>query len=152
MMKSSFTRGSKTQKIWLGIFKCNITRGLHIEIITELTAASFIAALQRFCARRNKPNHIQSDNGTAFIAANRILREDVEDLAKFFQETENQRDIIEYCSNLRIRFTFSPPRTSHWSGNIEAAVKQVKIQLYKMTDERVLNFEEMLTLLTSRRV
>lgn len=42
--RSSFTRGTKTKKSWIAIFQCNTTRAVHIELVTELTAASFLSS------------------------------------------------------------------------------------------------------------
>lgn len=48
---------------------------LNLELISDLTAGAFIAALRHFSARRGKSTHIYSDNGTNFVEANRELKE-----------------------------------------------------------------------------
>ena len=44
-------------------------KAVHIEVIDDLSAEAFIAALQRFTDRRRLPEDIYSDNGTNFRGA-----------------------------------------------------------------------------------
>ena len=53
---------------------------VRIEIANSLTADSFINTPCRFIARRGKPDHIYSENGSNFVGANRILRESLNEL------------------------------------------------------------------------
>jgi len=57
------------------IFTCLTMRAVHIKIAHSLDTDSFINALRRFIARRGRPEHIFSDNGTNFVGAARVLRE-----------------------------------------------------------------------------
>ena len=59
---------------------CLRMRAVHIEILNFLTADSLINALRRFIARRGKPDHIYSDNGSNFVGANRILHKSLHEL------------------------------------------------------------------------
>ena len=43
-------------------------KAVHIELVSDMTTASFIAALKRFVSRRGIPDQIHSDNGSNFIA------------------------------------------------------------------------------------
>ena len=71
------------------LFTCLSMRAVHIEIANFLTADSFINALCRFIARKGKPDHIYSDNGSNFVGANRILRESLNEL--------NQESLNQFC-------------------------------------------------------
>ncbi|XP_043661533.1 uncharacterized protein LOC122625504 [Drosophila teissieri] len=46
---------------------------LYIEVVSELTTQAFIAAFQRFIARRAKPTDLYSDNGTTFHGGKQTL-------------------------------------------------------------------------------
>ena len=76
------------------LFTCLSMRVVHIEIANSLTADSFINALRRFIARRGKPDHIYSDNGSNFVGANRILRESLDEL--------NQESLNQFCCQQKI--------------------------------------------------
>ena len=67
-------RGAKSCKVYLCLFICMSTKALHLELATDLSSETFLAALQRFIARRGLVSHMYSDNGTNFTGANNILR------------------------------------------------------------------------------
>ncbi|XP_071654106.1 uncharacterized protein [Temnothorax longispinosus] len=69
-------------KAWIAVFTCFATKAVHIELVTELTTESFLAALRRFVARRGICSKIVSDNGTNFVGAARELAEVYEFLRK----------------------------------------------------------------------
>lgn len=64
--KTSTLRGSKMEKSYVAVFVCMSTRAMHLELVSDLTAAAFIAALRRFIARRGRVANIFSDNGTTY--------------------------------------------------------------------------------------
>ena len=65
-----------------------ITRALHLELVGDLSADSFILALRRFKARRGHPKSIRSENGSNFICAERELKDTLSklDLKKIINE------------------------------------------------------------------
>ena len=48
------------------LFIFAVSSGVHLEIVPNLSASSFICALKRFISRRGIPNLIISDNGACF--------------------------------------------------------------------------------------
>ena len=48
-----------------------------VELATDMTTDCFLNALQRFVARRKGVNHLYSDNGSNFVGAERVLKEDL---------------------------------------------------------------------------
>ncbi|XP_011858336.1 PREDICTED: uncharacterized protein LOC105555899 [Vollenhovia emeryi] len=66
---------NKTDKAYLCIFVCFVTKAVHLEIVSELSTVAFLNALKRFIGRRGKPISIHSDNGTNFVGANNSLKE-----------------------------------------------------------------------------
>ena len=74
------TRDAKTptRKVWLCLYTCSSTRAVHLDLVTDMTAESFIRSFRRFTARRGVPSLIISDNAKTFKSAskslNRILR------------------------------------------------------------------------------
>ncbi|XP_011859105.1 PREDICTED: uncharacterized protein LOC105556617 [Vollenhovia emeryi] len=48
-------RGRKTGKSYISLFVCFTTKAVHLETVSDLSSASFIAALRRFAGRRGYP-------------------------------------------------------------------------------------------------
>lgn len=65
--------GSANSKRWAVLFACLSCRGVHIELIEEMTTSSFINALRRFTSIRGKVKEFYSDRGTNFIGGTREL-------------------------------------------------------------------------------
>lgn len=140
--KTSKLRNAKIIKSYIVIFVCLATKALHIDAVSDLTAQSFIAALRRFVSRRGTVEHIYSDNGTNLTKANKILRE-LSDI----EADQFNRELNEECLNRKITWHFSPPKSAHFNGLVEAAVKSTKFHLKRALKYATLTFEELSTLL-----
>ena len=46
--------GSKTEdnKVWICLFTCYVTRGIHLDLVPDLTIGAFLRCFKRFIARR----------------------------------------------------------------------------------------------------
>ena len=77
--------GRATHKIYIALFTCMSTRAVHLELVYKIDAEEFINALRRFTARRPGVVEIISDNGTNFVAADRILKGEMK---KWREETK----------------------------------------------------------------
>ena len=49
------------EKVWISLFTCCAVRAVHLELVPDLTAMSFVRCLKRFSARRGVPQVICSD-------------------------------------------------------------------------------------------
>lgn len=141
--KTSKLRNSKIVKSSIVIFVCLATKALHIDAVSDLTAQSFIAALRRFVSRKGTVENIFSDNGTNLTSANQILNELSEIEAKTFNEQLSNESIRK-----KITWHFSPPRSAHFNGLVEAAVKSTKFHLKRSMKDAVFTFEELATVLS----
>ncbi|XP_055309638.1 uncharacterized protein LOC129573277, partial [Sitodiplosis mosellana] len=141
-IKTSKLRNARVVKAYICIFVCMSTKALHVELVSDMSADAFIAALRRFIARRGEVKVIFSDNGTNFVAANRLLNE----LSNNENEEFNTR-ISNELSTQRITWKFSPPGAPHFNGLVEAGVKTVKMHLMKVMGEQKFTFEELTTIL-----
>lgn len=64
------TRGGlATSKRWAILFTCLVSRGIHIELVEELSSSCFINALRRFLSIRGLVRQFRSDRGTNFVGA-----------------------------------------------------------------------------------
>lgn len=61
--------GSANSKRWGVLFTCLVSRAIHVELVEEVSSASFINCLRRFIALRGPVQQIRSDRGTNFIGA-----------------------------------------------------------------------------------
>lgn len=135
-------KGAKSVKSYASIFVCMSTKAIHIELVSDLTADAFIAALRRFVARRGNCKCIYSDNATCFVKANRLLVEKNE-----MEAEEYGNRIREELLRLGMEWKFSPPSAPHFNGLAEAAVKSVKNHLKRVVGSTLLTYEEISTLL-----
>lgn len=131
-------RSRVTEKCYIGVFVCFSTKALHLELISSLSAKSFIQALRRFVARRGKPQKIYSDNGTTFVGAQR-------ELGEFLKKNRDQ--LTDSCVSEGIEWSFIPPYSPHFGGLWEAGVKSVKHHLKRVLANAHLFFEEFNTVL-----
>ncbi|XP_055621927.1 uncharacterized protein LOC129765547 [Toxorhynchites rutilus septentrionalis] len=136
----------KTQpvKCYIAIFVCLVTKAVHIEPVYDLSTAAFIAALHRFISRRGKPKIIECDNGRNFTGASRELA----DLARQFRSQNHQSAVIKNCAEEEITFKFIPPRSPHFGGLWESAVKSFKRHFRSTVGNSILTQDEFVTLLT----
>ena len=63
--------GRRNEQPWSCLFICLTMRAVHKEVVPKLDTDSCLTAIMRFIARKGKPNTINSDNGTNFVAAGR---------------------------------------------------------------------------------
>ena len=56
-------------KVYLCLFTCAVSRGIHLEIVSDLSVESFLLAFCKFAGRRCTPKLLISDNGSTYLAA-----------------------------------------------------------------------------------
>lgn len=120
---------------------CLTTRAVHIELVGDLTTASFLGALRRFFARRGKSKVIYSDNATNFLGADGELKA----LHSLLNSNEHNDKVKEYLANESIEWKFIPARTPHFGGIWEAAVKSLKHHMRRTIGETLFTYEELST-------
>ncbi|XP_011858442.1 PREDICTED: uncharacterized protein LOC105555996 [Vollenhovia emeryi] len=141
LVRDRIRRNSKKYKAYVAIFICMVTKAVHIELVEDLTTEAFLAALKRFIARRGKVKNMYSDNGRNFVGADRILQQALEDMT--FNST-----VQEFATKEQISWHFIPPRSPHYGGLWEAAVRSMKLLLKRTLGEACLTVGEMTTVLT----
>lgn len=134
-------RGQKAHKSWIAVFVCLNTKATHLELVSELSTAAFIAAFRRFISRRGLCAHVYCDNGTNFVGANREMREQLATCVR----DEQWRMIL---ADSGTTYHFSPPGSPHFNGLAEATVRMAKTAMRKVIGDTKLTFEEMSTFLS----
>ena len=88
-IKGSNTSNKTVTKCYISLFICMATKGIHLELVSDLTSEAFIAALKCFIARRGLIDHLDSDIGSNFVGA-------VRELKVFFKSEEFLRQVHSY--------------------------------------------------------
>lgn len=120
----------------LYLYLCFSVKAVHLEIVNDLTAEAFLAALKRFIARRGRPMEIYSDNGTNFVGTNNELRKIVKSLFK----ARSKDEIENFIANEGIRWNFNPPSAPHFGGLWEAGIKSLKYHLKRVIGNTILSY------------
>ena len=143
-LRAARNRNSKTYKGYFCIFVCMSTKAIHLELVSDLTSAAFIAALKRFVARRGICTNIHSDCGTNFKGAEVTINIETRNaIAQGINEAQKS-----FFGRNQITWHFNPPAAPHFGGLWEAGVKSVKHHLRRVIVPNLLTYEEYATLLT----
>jgi hypothetical protein len=136
-------RGRSQDKRYGCVFTCLTMRAVHIEVAHSLDAESFLCAFSRFTARRGVPQDVFSDNGTNFVSASGILKEEF----KKVQAAESQAKINDRMRQREINWHFNPPLASHTGGIWERMIRSIRRILTAITSEQTVDDETLVTLL-----
>ena len=128
---------SRLQKVWICFFMCCMTRGVHLEIVLDMTAKAFIRCYRRFTSRRGFPGRIVTDNAKTFKAA-----------AKTLETVLKRPEVIFFFSHINVKWTFNLERAPWWGGVFKRMVQTTKRCLRKMIGSARLNYDELLTTIT----
>ncbi|XP_058449081.1 uncharacterized protein LOC131429047 [Malaya genurostris] len=126
------TVGRRSEKRWIALFTCLVTRAVHLEVACGLTTQSCLMAIHRFIGRRGWPREFLSDNGTNFQGASKELARAVQAIGA---------DCADELTNARTKWTFNPPLAPHMGGVWERLVRSVKEALTALDDGRKLTDE-----------
>ena len=134
-----YIKGSdgKMNKAYIALFTCCVTRAVHIELVENLLASTFVNCLRRFCSRRGTPNLLISDNAKTFKATDKVLK-------KLCESDKVQH----YMTERRITWKFILERSPWMAGFYERLVGSVKRCLRKVLANARLSFDEINTVLT----
>ena len=146
LIKSGQVHQPTVTKAYVAVFVSLAVKAVHLELVTDLSTAAFVATLRRFVARRGKPSLIMSDHGTNFIGAAHELKE----MYAFLKRSNTQNSICDHCSSQNIQWRLIPENAPHFGGLWEAAVKSLKYHLRRIVGDVRLTYmyEELSTLLT----
>ena len=125
-----------TCKAWICLFTCCVTRAVHLELVLDMSAPTFIRCLKRFTARRGLPRKFISDNGKTFKAA-----------AKTLNEVVKQPQFTTYLAGVGIEWTFNLEKAPWWGGIFERLVQSMKRPLRKILGQAKFSYDELNTAL-----
>ncbi|XP_065372316.1 uncharacterized protein LOC135964147 [Calliphora vicina] len=136
-------RGKAPYKTYVAIFVCFSSKAIHVELVSDLSTNTFLLCLKRFIGRRGIPQRLYCDNATNFVGASSKLQ----DLKQRFFDDSNIKELMHYSTITGFKFSFIPPRSPHFGGLWESAVKSTKTILVKNMSQANLTYEEFQTIL-----
>lgn len=74
LVKESHRRGAQTYKAYMALFMCMAVKAVHLEIVSDLSTESFLAALDRVTSCRGIPANIYTDCGTNYVGAAKQIK------------------------------------------------------------------------------
>ena len=128
--------GTGQVKVWIALYTCCVTRVLNLELVPDMTVATFLRSFKRFSARQGLPVSMISDNGRTFVAA-------AKEVDSIFSNPEVER----YFNQRGIKWRFNVPRAPWWGGLFKRLVRSVKRCLRKNLSKARPTYEELLTAL-----
>jgi hypothetical protein len=100
------------------VITCLCCRGIHIEMLEDMTTDCFINALRSFIAIRGAVRQLRSDQGSNFVGARNELREALREL-----DTER---IGVYLAERQCEFLMNSPHSSHAGGIWERQIRTIR--------------------------
>lgn len=136
-VKERVGRCKKVYKAHVALFVCMKSRGVYLDLVTDLTTDAFLACLSRLTSARGRPNEIFSDNATTFHGASNEMRA----IHAHWSELANSPKVEP------IKWTFITPLSPSQGGLWERAVRSAKHHLRRVIGTQILTYEEYDTLL-----
>ncbi len=124
-----------TSKCYVALFVCMVIRGIHLELVPDLTTEGFLLALRKFCARRGVPHTIFLDNAPNFKQGSTVVGE----IWKCFDDPE----VHTYLASKGITWKFHPEYASHMAGHYERLVGLVKNALRRTIGRLTLTSDQL---------
>ena len=126
-----FRDGEESRKAYIVLFTCSAVRAVHLEVVPDMTVASFLRALRKFVSRRGIPSII-SDNASQFKAAFRILN--------CVSEAD---EVQQFAADRRIVWNFIVEKAPWMGGFYERLIGVVKISLKKCLLSSLVTIDEL---------
>ena len=105
-------RTTGTQKVFVLLINCLVSRAIHVEPLEGMDTSSFINALRRFFAIRGGCRSIRSDHGSNFLGA----LGQTEDFAQVQAEVESRG----------VTWKMNPVGASHFGGPYERKIGAIR--------------------------
>ena len=131
-----YKRGKKERKSYITLFTCATSRAVHLELVEDMTAATFRRSLKNLITRRGTPEMIVSDNAKTFQST-----------AKWLKSIRKDNKTQSLLNDLGITWRFNLSRSPWWGGFFERMVGLVKNSAKKSMGRAKLTFPELTELM-----
>lgn len=130
------------KKIWMLIFSCTLSRFIQLFILESLESIKVLEAIACFWSSNGPIQTLISDNGTNFVGAARIIREERERTAKFLAIHHKQLASV-LAEKYRIDWKFLPAHSPWMGGFYERLIKEVKRSISSTLENKKLTKTEL---------
>ena len=122
-------------KVYICLFKCGLTRAVHLEVVNNLNVETFLQGFRGFVSRKLLPHLMLPDNALTYIAAAR-------ELEQLFSSPK-----LEGALNSRgTKWQFIPKRAPWHGGFWERLVGLTKTTIKKVLGRSFVTLEALQTL------
>ena len=116
-------------KVWICLYTYCVVRAVHLDLVPDMSAPTFLHSFKRFAARRGLRSRMISDNGKAFKAATKTI-----------QAVLGHKDVKRYFSGLGVRWVFNITKAPWWGEIFERMVRSTKRCLRKIVGQQQLRW------------
>ena len=125
-------QGRGKVKVWIALFTCFTSRGIHLEVVPDLSAKTFLQALQSLAWKKGTPKVILSDNATNFAASRKEL-----------SELRASKEVKDSLSLKGVEWKHTPPYAAWFGAIYERMVGVLKKELTKLVGLSLLTYFEL---------
>lgn len=134
-------RERKEENLGLYYVTCRTIRAVHMEIVTDMSAVTFLNALRRFVSRRGKPETtVVSDNAPAFHLVNKTIE-------KGWKKLIEDEEVQIYCAKEGIKWIFIPQYSPMGRRYLRTDNKNCKISTSQGNGQHILPCDDFQTLI-----
>ncbi len=129
-----------TVKCWIVVFTCMSSRAVHLDVVLDMSADTFLQAFRRMINRRGVCLSLWSDNAKTFKRSEK-------DLAAAYKSIPNSQ-VVDSLSHQGIEWHFIAEKAPWWGGAWERMVSLVKTSLKLQIGNAMLDYFDLYTFLT----
>ena len=129
--------GESIKKYYIVLFICTFSRAVHLEVVPDVSASSFLNALRKFAARRGMCRVIFSDNASNLKMTSKLISQ----LSKY-------KEVQQFLAENDCKWKFIPAKSPHFGGFYERFIGVVKSCLRKVLYKQTINYDTLITLVT----
>lgn len=126
---------NQVKRTYIVVFVCITVKAVYLELISDCTTPVFIAAFDRFCARRDVPSDMYSDNATTFHGAQR-------EVTAAWSKVTRDPNFLNWLATQGVRWRFTPPSAPHFGGLWDTCVCSVKHHIKRVIGSHTLTYDE----------
>ena len=123
-----------TEMVYIWLFTCAATRGLHLELVEGCLAEQFLRAFCCFASSRGLPRWLMSDNA-----------KNVKSCCKEIENIHCSQQVKSHLANVGVSWKFIVKVAPWWGGFWRRLVHLTKDCLKRTIGRALLNFDEMHT-------
>ena len=124
-------------KVYICLFLCEVTRAVHLEVVTDLTAETFLLAFRQFCSQKSLAQKMISDNASTYLEA-------AEELQRMF----NSESLKEALESQNVTWHFIPKRAPWYGGFWEHIIGMTKQAVRKTLGRTSITLKQLETVIT----